>query len=183
MKYVDDSVSSHEYEVKRMHLNGATFNAVVFYLRAGEPVNIDLEAVLRKTSLWQPPTEAKPETEHYVVFEVAPQEPNGITDLYVSRLTATLKEDDGASCTITLDDAREISNYPGLRPVNRSVIPIPQAWNEWLEAEVGVGTLPSERSLEDIVIENFRTVPPEEWERVPHDLVERLDHYLYGVDR
>ena len=88
-----------------------------------------------------------------------------------------------ASCTITLDDAREISNYPGLRPVNRSVIPIPQAWNEWLEAEVGVGTLPSERSLEDIVIENFRTVPPEEWERVPHDLVERLDHYLYGVDR
>ena len=67
--------------------------------------------------------------------------------------------------------------------MNRSVIPIPQALNEWLEAEVGVGTLPSERSLEDIVIENFRTVPPEEWERVPHDLVERLDHYLYGVDR
>lgn len=95
MKYVEDRASSHEYEVKRLHLDGATFNAVVFYLRAGEPVNIDLEAVLRKTSLWQPPTESEPETEHYVVWEVAPQEPNGITDLYVSRLTATLKEDDG----------------------------------------------------------------------------------------
>ena len=88
-----------------------------------------------------------------------------------------------ASRTITLDDAREISDYSGLRPVNHSGIPIPQAWSEWLEAEVGVGTLSSERSLEDIVIGNFRAVPPEEWERVPTDLVERLDHYLYGVDR
>ena len=86
--------------------------------------------------------------------------------------------------TITLSDAREIPDYPGLRLVTRSsMIPIRPALNEWLEAEVGVGTLPSERSLEDIVIENFRTVPPEEWERVPHDLVDRLDHYLYGVDR
>ena len=95
MKYTDDSVSSHEYEVKRLHLTGATVNAVVFYLRAGEPVKIDLEAVLRRTSLWQPPTESKPETEHYLVFEVAPQQPDGITDLYVRRLTAMLKEDDG----------------------------------------------------------------------------------------
>lgn len=85
--------------------------------------------------------------------------------------------------TITLDDAREISDYPGLLPVNRSGIPISQAWDEWLDAEVGVETPASERSLEEIVFENFRTVPPEEWERVPHDLVERLDHYLYGVDR
>ena len=87
------------------------------------------------------------------------------------------------SRTIALDDAREISNCPGLLPVSRSVISIPQALIEWPEAEVGVGTLPSERSLEDIIFENFRAVPQEEWERVPHDLVDRLDHYLYGVDR
>ena len=43
MRYSADDTSSHEYEVKRVHMEGATFDAVVFYLRTGEPVNINVE--------------------------------------------------------------------------------------------------------------------------------------------
>jgi hypothetical protein len=43
LRYSADDASSHEYEVKRVHMDGATFDAVVFYLRTGEPVNINVE--------------------------------------------------------------------------------------------------------------------------------------------
>ena len=42
MRYPADDASSHKYEVKRVHMDGTTFNAVVFYLRTSEPVNINL---------------------------------------------------------------------------------------------------------------------------------------------
>ena len=41
---------------------------------------------------------------------------------------------------------------------------------------------PSAPSIEDKILDLFRGVPEEEWERVPADLSTRLDHYLYGVD-
>ena len=41
----------------------------------------------------------------------------------------------------------------------------------------------AERSLEEIVEGNFRDVSREEWNRLPHDLTDRLDHYLYGTGR
>ena len=44
MRYPADDASSHEYEVKRVHMDGATFDAVVFCLRIGEPVNINADA-------------------------------------------------------------------------------------------------------------------------------------------
>jgi hypothetical protein len=37
-------------------------------------------------------------------------------------------------------------------------------------------------SLEDRIAENFKDIPQEEWDRVPHDLIDRLDYYLYGTD-
>ena len=52
LRYPADDASSHEYEVKRVHMDGATFDAVVFYLRTGEPVKISVEDVLRKINLW-----------------------------------------------------------------------------------------------------------------------------------
>ena len=41
---------------------------------------------------------------------------------------------------------------------------------------------PNARSLEEILDENFKDVPQEEWDQLPHDLVDRLDYYLYGTD-
>ena len=41
----------------------------------------------------------------------------------------------------------------------------------------------AERSLEEIIEDNFGDVRPEEWDRLPRDLTDRLDHYLYGTDR
>ena len=42
---------------------------------------------------------------------------------------------------------------------------------------------PGERSLEQIIEDSFNDVPQEEWDRLPHDLTDRLDYYLYGTDR
>ena len=94
MKYRGDGVSSHDYEVKKLHFDGKAFDAVVFYLRAGEPVNIDLEAVLKKTKLWTVPTASKPEAVHHLVFEIAPQA-EGIAEIHISKFTARLGETDG----------------------------------------------------------------------------------------
>ena len=40
-----------------------------------------------------------------------------------------------------------------------------------------------ERSLEQIIEDSFKGVPQEEWDKLPHDLTDRLDHYLYGTER
>ncbi len=37
-------------------------------------------------------------------------------------------------------------------------------------------------TIEDMVKDIFKDVPDEEWDRLPHDLTDRLDHYLYGED-
>ena len=92
MTYPPDESSSHKYEVKRIHLIGATFDAVVFYLRAGEPVNINVEDVLKKTRLWMEPTKSKPKKEHHLIFEVEPEDDNMPVELYISRFDAELKE-------------------------------------------------------------------------------------------
>lgn len=41
---------------------------------------------------------------------------------------------------------------------------------------------PNAPSIEDRIVELAKGVPDEEWEKLPTDLSERLDHYLYGVD-
>ena len=42
---------------------------------------------------------------------------------------------------------------------------------------------PEGRSLEQIIEDNFKDVPQEEWDKLPHDLTDRLDYYLYSTDR
>ena len=41
---------------------------------------------------------------------------------------------------------------------------------------------PNAPSIEDRIAELARGVPDEEWEKLPEDLSQRLDYYLYGVD-
>ena len=36
--------------------------------------------------------------------------------------------------------------------------------------------------IEDVIDDIFKDVPDEEWDRLPPDLTDRLDHYLYGGD-
>jgi glucose-6-phosphate 1-dehydrogenase len=92
VKYPPDASSSHKYEVKKVHTDGATFDAVVFYLRAGEPVNIDVEEVLKKTNLWIEPTTSNPRKAHHLIFEVEPEDDTRPVELYISRLDIDLKE-------------------------------------------------------------------------------------------
>ena len=39
----------------------------------------------------------------------------------------------------------------------------------------------SARPIEDILKELAREIPQEEWDRLPCDLSDNLDHYLYGI--
>ena len=56
---------------------------------------------------------------------------------------------------------------------------------------IGLGAAPSYSSdsdrkghtLFEIVRENFKDVPQEEWDRVPPDLIDNLDHYTAGAER
>ena len=41
----------------------------------------------------------------------------------------------------------------------------------------------SSRSLEDILARRFNDIPQEEWDRLPDDLIDNLDHYTAGADR
>ena len=37
--------------------------------------------------------------------------------------------------------------------------------------------------IEDVLEELARKIPQEEWKRLPDDLSDNLDHYLYGIPR
>ena len=39
------------------------------------------------------------------------------------------------------------------------------------------------RTLEEIIAERFESVPQEEWDRLPDDLIDNLDHYTAGADK
>lgn len=51
---------------------------------------------------------------------------------------------------------------------------------------IGANALPgntSDLEIEDVIDEAFKDVPAEDWARLPADLTDRLDDYLYGKDR
>ena len=41
----------------------------------------------------------------------------------------------------------------------------------------------SARPIEDMLEELAREIPQEEWDKLPSDLNDNLDHYLYGVSK
>ena len=41
---------------------------------------------------------------------------------------------------------------------------------------------PDAPRIEDVIKEIAKDVPDEEWEKLPHDLTDRLDYYLYGAE-
>ena len=42
---------------------------------------------------------------------------------------------------------------------------------------------PDDRPIEVIAAELASRVPAEEWERLPDDLIDHLDHYIYGIPK
>ena len=42
---------------------------------------------------------------------------------------------------------------------------------------------PNAPRIEDVIAERWSKIPQEELDRIPHDLIERLDYYLYGIER
>ncbi|MDP8240443.1 MAG: hypothetical protein P9X24_15235 [Candidatus Hatepunaea meridiana] len=41
----------------------------------------------------------------------------------------------------------------------------------------------TERPIEEILMELASQIPEEDWDAIPNDLSENLDHYLYGIDK
>ena len=94
MRNKPDEFSSHEYEVKNLYMKGSSFKSIFFYLHAGDPVDIKIEAILKKTNIWLEPTKSEPKRVYHVFFEVEPQDSMGAVDLHMSIFTAELKEDE-----------------------------------------------------------------------------------------
>lgn len=94
MRYRPDEHSSHEYEVKNVYMQDSSFKAVVFYLPAGQEINISLPEILKKTNLWLEPTKSEPEREYHVFFEVSPRDADGTVDVYMSKFTARRERSD-----------------------------------------------------------------------------------------
>lgn len=84
--------SPHEYEVERLHMDGATFDADVFYLCTGEPVNINVEDGLTDTNLSTEPGETCPSKEDHVIFEVAPSDYREPVERCFNRFDAELEQ-------------------------------------------------------------------------------------------
>ena len=108
-------------------MDSSTFDAVVFYLRAGEPVNIDLEDVLKNTNLWVEPTDSNPRLEHHFIFEVAPQNDEGTVELHFSRLDVELKEAGGPQ-----------RSFYGFRPIPAGGRPVTNELVNELRQELGI---------------------------------------------
>ena len=96
MKYPPDDFSTHPYEVKNVYTEGTSFKTLVFYLRHGEPMNIQIDQVLKKTNLWVEPTQSEPKREYQLFLEVSPQHETGIVDVHMVKFIVELGED--ASC-------------------------------------------------------------------------------------
>ena len=82
MKREPDDYSSHPYEVFNLHMNGEISKAIYFYLQEGEPVNVNIDQVLRATGVWLDLTDSQPKRTYHVVFEVRPA--IGDPSLYMS---------------------------------------------------------------------------------------------------
>ena len=93
MRCKPDEFSSHPYEVKNLYMKGSSVKTIFFYLRAGEAVDIKIEAILKKTNIWLEPTEFEPKREYPVFFEIEQKDSVGAVDLYMSSFTAELKKD------------------------------------------------------------------------------------------
>ncbi len=52
-----------------------------------------------------------------------------------------------------------------------------------LEPDRSIVPTQGKRSIEEIIAERSKKVPKEEWDRLPSDLIDNLDHYLYGSDK
>lgn len=82
MKREPDGYSSHPYEVFNLHMEGEASKAIYFYLQEGEPVDINIDQVLRATGVWLDLTDSQPKRTYHVVFEVRPA--IGDPSLYIS---------------------------------------------------------------------------------------------------
>ena len=127
MQYPPDDASSHRYEVKKVYMDGSTFDVVVFYLRAGEPVNIDVEDVLKNTNLWVELSDSNPKLEHHFIFEVTPQDDERPVELYFSRLDVELKEAEEPQ-----------RSFYGFRPIPSGGMPVTNELVNELREKLGI---------------------------------------------
>lgn len=91
MKREPDDHSSHPYEVFNLHLHGEASKAICFYLQEGEPVEINIDRVLRATGVWLDPTDSEPKRTYHVMFEVRPE--LGDPSLYLSTVVVEKSEE------------------------------------------------------------------------------------------
>lgn len=55
-------------------------------------------------------------------------------------------------------------------------------WRDFLEEISQDFPFNTSPSIEDIIREIAKEVPDEEWKKLPHDIVDRLDYHLHGAE-
>ena len=63
-------------------MQGEVSKAIYFHLQEGEPVDINIDQVLRATGVWLDLTDSEPKRTYHVIFEVRPA--IGDPSLYLS---------------------------------------------------------------------------------------------------
>jgi hypothetical protein len=89
--------------------------------------------------------------------------------------------------TIELADGSAVAQHPSVSLVESALVRGTPVISEggrlnWPEVAFASELRGRRPSLEEILLESFGDVPPGEWDNLPHDLIDRLDYYLYGAD-
>ena len=96
------------------------------------------------------------------------------TEEQESEVTTALKEHD--SVRLRVEGLGRFNPDGNIDRIIRVDSLTPEPEQEWIFD-------PATPRIEDRIVELFADVPDEEWENLPSDLIDNLDHYLYGADK
>lgn len=152
-----------------------------------EPARLNSKGHLRLVTYAETPYEAEAEITGEVIeadvrmgrFQISPDEGTRITVDFTpeleDKITSALK--DHHICRLFIKGKGEYSPQGKLQRITEIVESRVQPVSE--PTLLDLMTPP----IEDVLIDLANEIPKEEWEKLPSDLTDNLDHYLYGTPR
>ncbi len=103
-----------------------------------------------------------------------------------SHVSVSFRESEEADVTTALKDHKavrvRVKGWGEITP-NGKLLRITQVEELSLQPVSDVPIDPAARPIEEIIRELAAEVPQAEWDRLPRDLTDNLDHYLYGTPK
>jgi len=106
----------------------------------------------------------------------------------IARIVAERKLSDAEASerlTLSLGEVRRIRTGHVVDFMIDHLILILNRLNQQVTLSVVAAPVPKtdSRPIWEVIAERAATIPPEEWEKLPTDLAENHDHYLYGTPK